>query len=64
MQAAFLCFKQLNLNIKQMFEFLFHLIDGERLLSEVMGVSSFLVEKPLDFHDTTFSVLLSLFKVK
>ena len=56
-------FKQLPLNIKQKFEFLFDLIDGERLLSVVVGVVSFLADKPLDFYDTTFSVLPSLFKV-
>ena len=63
MQAAFLCFKQLNLNIKQMFEFLFHLIDGERLLSFMVGVVSFSFDKPSDFHDTTCSASPSLFKV-
>ena len=62
-QAALLCFKQLNLNIKQKFEFLFHIIDGERLLSFMVGVVSFSFDKPSDFHDTTCSVSPSLFKV-
>ena len=57
------CLRQLSLNINQKFEFSYHLSDGERLLSAVVGVESFLVVKPLDFHDTTFSVLPSLFKV-
>ena len=30
-------FKQLPLNIKAKFEFSYHLIDGERLLSVVVG---------------------------
>ena len=59
----FFCFKQLPLNIKQKFGFSYHLIDGERLLSVVIGVESFLTDKPLDFHDTTFSVSPSSFKV-
>ena len=59
----FLCFEQLPLNIKQKFEFPYHLNDGERLLSVVEGVVSFSVDKPLDIDDTTFSVSPSLFKV-
>ena len=58
----FLCFEQLPLNIKQKFEFPYHLNDGERLLSVVEGVVSFSVDKPLDIGDTTFSVSPSLFK--
>ena len=34
----FFCFKQLPLNIKQNFEFSYHLIDGERLSSVVLGL--------------------------
>ena len=33
------------------------------LLSVVVKLISFLSEKHLDFHDTTFSALLRLFKV-
>ena len=57
------CFKQLPLNITQRFYGSCHLIDGERLLSVVVGVVNISVEKTLDFHDTTFSVSPSLFKV-
>ena len=60
---SFFCFKQLPLNTKQKFEFACHLIVGERLLSVVVGVVSFSTEKPLDFHDTIFSVSPSLFKL-
>ena len=56
-------FKQLPLNIKQKFQFLYHLNGGERLLSVVVGVVRFSAGKPLDFRDTTFSVSPSLFKV-
>ena len=59
----FVCFKQLSLNTKQKFELLYHLINGERLLSVVVGVVCFLADKPLDFHDTNFSVSFTLFKV-
>ena len=45
----FFCFKQLALNIKQKFEFAYHLIDIEILLL-VVRVVRFLVGKPLDFH--------------
>ena len=45
-KAAFFCFKELPLNIKQKFEFSYHLIDGERLLSSVQGVVCFSAEKP------------------
>ena len=54
---------QLPLNTKQKFEFPYQLTDEERLLSVVLGVASFSVDKPLDFHDTIFSVSTSLFKV-
>ena len=59
----FLCFKQFPLNIEQKFEFPYHLIYGERLLSVVVGVVNFSTDKPLDFHDTTISVSPSLFKI-
>ena len=42
----FFCFKQLPLNIKQKFEFSYHLIDGEKLLQVVVGAVSFSVDKP------------------
>ena len=63
MSCVFFYFKKLSLNTEQKFKFLYHLIGGERLLSVVVGVR-LLVEKPLDFHDTTFSVSYILFKVK
>ena len=50
--SSFLFF--FSLNIKQKFEFLEHLLDGEKLLSVVLGVVSFSFDKPLHFHDTTF----------
>ena len=56
-------FKQPPLNDKQKFESPYQLTDGERLLSVVVGVVSFLAEKPLDFHGTTFSVSPSLLKL-
>ena len=46
----------------QKFDFSFYLIDGERLFSVVVGLVRFLVNKPLDFHDATFSVSPSLVK--
>ena len=58
----FFCFKQLPLNTKQNFELLCHLIDGERLLPVAVGVVRFLADKPLDFHDTIFSIWPSLLK--
>ena len=60
---GFFYFKQLPLNVQQKFEFLYHFINGERLLSAVAGIVSFSAEKPLDFNDTMFSVLPTLFKV-
>ena len=42
---------------------MYNSIDGERLLSVVIGVVSLSAEKPLDFHDTIVSVLPSLFNV-
>ena len=62
-KLRFFCFKQLPLNTKQKFEFLYHLIDGERLLPAVVGVVIFSADKPLDVHDTFFPVSPSLFKV-
>ena len=52
----FFCSKQLPLNIKQKYEFLYHFVDRERVLSVVVGVVSFSVNKPLEFHHTTFSI--------
>ena len=57
------CFKQLSLDTKQKFQFPYHLIDGERLVSVMLEVVRFTAEKPLDFHDTTFSVPPSISKV-
>ena len=63
-KVTFFCFKQLPLNIKQKFEFSHHLIYEKRLLSVVVrAVSFFSIDKPFYFHDTTFSVSSSLFKV-
>ena len=45
-RVAFFCFKQLPLNDKQKFESPYELIDGERLISAVVGVVSFSVGKP------------------
>ena len=39
------------------------LIDEERLSSVVVGVVNILVDKPVDFHDPTFIMSPSLFKV-
>ena len=50
---------QLSFDLTQNFEFSYHLLDEERLPLTV-GLVSFLVEKPLDFDDTTFSVPPSL----
>ena len=50
------CLKQFSLIIKQILEFSYHLIDWERLLSVVVGGVGFLLGKPLDFHETPFSV--------
>ena len=43
-------FKQLSLNTKQNFELSCYLIVGKRLLSVVVEVVSFSVNKPLDFQ--------------
>ena len=59
----FFGFKHLTLNIKQKNEFWHYLIDGERLLSVVVGAVSFSVDKPLHFHGTTFSESPSLLRV-
>ena len=48
-KVVFFCFKQ---------------IDGEGLLLVVVAVAIFSVDKPLDFHDTTFSVSASLLKLQ
>ena len=48
------CFKQLPLNNKQKFEFLYHLIDGKRPLLIVVGVIGFLADKTLYFYNTNF----------
>ena len=55
--------KQLLSDIEQKSELSYHLIFGERILSVMAGVVSSSVEKLLDFHDTTFSVSPSPFKV-
>ena len=56
-------FKQLPLNTKQKIEFLYHLIDGKRLLLLVVGAVRFSADKPLDLHDTIFPLSPCLFKV-
>ena len=70
----FLYSKQLPLTIIQKLELWFNwwrydlidrdydLIDGESLLSVVVGVVSLLDGKALDLHDTTFSVSPRFFK--
>ena len=63
MDLKFFCFKQVPLNIKEKFDFLYYLIHEERLLLVVKVVVNSLVDKPSDFHDTTSSVSPSLFKV-
>ena len=57
------CFKQITLYTKQNFRFLFNLIDGERLLLVVLGVTILSDKKPADFHNTNFAVPVHLFKV-
>ena len=63
LRFSFFFFKQLPLNTEQKFEFACQLIDGERLLSVVVGVVGSSADNPLDFHGTIVSVLRSLFKV-
>ena len=50
----FFCFKQFSVDIKQKFEPPYHLLVGEKPLSVVVWEASVLVEKPLDFYNTTF----------
>ena len=57
-------FKQRPLNDKQKIGSPYQLTDGERLLSIVVTVVNFSADKYLGFHDTTFSILSSLFKVQ
>ena len=45
------------------FESSCHLNVGEKILSIVVGIVRFLDDKPLDFHDKAFSLLLSVFKI-
>ena len=59
MLLFFFFFEQLPVNTKQKFEFPHRLIDGERLLSVVVGAVNFSAEKPLDFY-IIFSVLPSV----
>ena len=40
-----------------------NLNEKRKMLSAVVGVLSFLEDKPLEFHGTTLSVLPRLFKV-
>ena len=56
-------FKQLPLNVKQRFEFSYHLIDGEGMVSVLVRIVRFLADKPLDFHNAIFSVSPIYFKV-
>ena len=62
-KLRFFFFLQVYLNIKDNFEYLYQSVDCKRLLSMVVGVVRSSCEKPLDIHDTTFSVLTILFKV-
>ena len=57
-------FMQLHLNTKQKFEFPYHLIDGERLLSVVVGVVIFSADKPSDSHGATFQYCQVFLKYK
>ena len=50
------CFKQIPLIIKQKSDFLYHLIDGVKLLSLGVEVVDVSVEKPLDIHDASLSI--------
>ena len=45
------------------FEFSYHLIDGERSLSTIVGIVHFSANKPWDFHNVTFSVSPKHFEV-
>ena len=56
-------FKQIPLNTKQIVLLPHCLIDGGRLLSVVIGLISFSVDKPLDFHDAIFTLSPGLSKV-
>ena len=49
--------------MKEKSKFSYHLINWERLLSVVVRVACCSVDKPLDFHETTFSESPSIFKV-
>ena len=60
-KVAFFCFKQLPLILNKIWIFV-PLIEGERLLSVVVGVVIFLAELP-DFNYSIFSLSPSLFKV-
>ena len=59
----FFCFKKFPLNFNQNFESFYHLVVGARLLLAGVGVVNVSTNKSLDFHDITFSLLLSVFKV-
>ena len=62
-KVVLLCFKHITLYTKQNFRFLFNLIDGERLLLVVLGVTILSDKNPADFHNTNFAVPFYLFKV-
>ena len=62
-KVTFFRFKQLPLNVKQRFEFSYHLIDGEGMVSVLVRIVRFLADKPLDFHNAIFSVSPIYFKV-
>ena len=52
------CFKHLPLNVKQNFKWSHHLIVAERVLSAVVELLSFSVDKPSHVHDTIFSIIV------
>ena len=48
-KVTFFRFKQLPLNVKQRFEFSYHLIDGEGIISVLVRVVRFLADKTFRF---------------
>ena len=48
-KVTFFRFKQLPLNVKKRFEFSYHLIDGEGIISVLVRVVRFLADKTFRF---------------
>ena len=48
-KVTFFRFKQLPVNVKQRFEFSYHLIDGEGIISVLVRVVRFLADKTFRF---------------